>query len=204
MKRLYNKKIFLVFVILVLILVATTYFFYSNNKLPSNSIFPPVADAVSSGVVTEPAPSDLPTTLPSVNLPNGLVEYKNKYYKFNLNYPDILSVSEFAENGGGRTILFEGNKGNEKYGFQIFVTPYKYKKITNERFRMDEPSGIIDRPTEVLIDGLQATIFYSKNTFMGDTREVWFINNGFLYEVVTYKDLDDWLSKIMTTWKFTK
>jgi hypothetical protein len=37
---------------------------------------------------------------------------------------------------------------------------------------------------------------------MGYTREVWLINNGFLYEVVTYKDLDAWLGTIMQTWEF--
>ena len=37
---------------------------------------------------------------------------------------------------------------------------------------------------------------------MGDTREVWFIHGGFLYEVVTYKELDDWFAGIMRTWKF--
>ena len=37
---------------------------------------------------------------------------------------------------------------------------------------------------------------------MGDAREVWFIKNGFLYEVTTYKELDAWLASIMQTWKF--
>ena len=37
---------------------------------------------------------------------------------------------------------------------------------------------------------------------MGDTREVWFINNGFLYEVATYKNLDAWLAELMSNWKF--
>jgi hypothetical protein len=38
---------------------------------------------------------------------------------------------------------------------------------------------------------------------MGDTREVWFIHGGFLYEVTTYKQLDSWLAPIMQTWQFT-
>ena len=36
----------------------------------------------------------------------------------------------------------------------------------------------------------------------GDTREVWFIHGGYLYEVTTYKELDIWLAGIMRTWKF--
>ncbi len=39
------------------------------------------------------------------------------------------------------------------------------------------------------IDGVAATMFYGSNPIMGDTREIWFINAGFLYEVTIYKQL---------------
>jgi hypothetical protein len=48
-----------------------------------------------------------------------------------------------------------------------------------------------------------ATAFYGSNSAMGDTREIWFIRGGFLYEVTTYKELDTWLATIMLTWQFT-
>jgi hypothetical protein len=34
-----------------------------------------------------------------------------------------------------------------------------------------------------------ATMFYGSNSIMRDTREIWFINAGLLYEVTTYKQL---------------
>ena len=49
---------------------------------------------------------------------------------------------------------------------------------------------------------MKATAFYGHNDAMGDTREVWFIRGGFLYEDATYKELEPWLSEIMSTWKF--
>jgi hypothetical protein len=33
-------------------------------------------------------------------------------------------------------------------------------------------------------------MFFGSNSAMGDTREIWFIHGGFLYEVTTYKELD--------------
>jgi len=36
---------------------------------------------------------------------------------------------------------------------------------------------------------------------MGDTREIWFINAGLLYEVTTYKQRATWLVPIMQTVK---
>jgi hypothetical protein len=53
-----------------------------------------------------------------------------------------------------------------------------------------------------MIDGTQATMFYGTNAIMGDTREVWFIKGGLLYEVTTYQQLDTWLAQIMQTWQF--
>ena len=45
-------------------------------------------------------------------------------------------------------------------------------------------------------------MFFGSNSIMGDTREVWFVHGGYLFEVNTYKDLDSWLSQIMQTWVF--
>ena len=57
-------------------------------------------------------------------------------------------------------------------------------------------------PKEVTVGGARGTMFYGYNPTMGDTREVWFIHGGFLYAVITYKELDTWLAGIMSTWKF--
>ena len=45
-------------------------------------------------------------------------------------------------------------------------------------------------------------MFFGNNSIMGDTREIWLIHGGFLYEVTTYKQLDSWLGPIMQTWTF--
>ena len=55
---------------------------------------------------------------------------------------------------------------------------------------------------DITIDGTPAKSFFGYNDQMGDTREVWFIHGGYLYEVTTYKPLDTWLTPILQTWKF--
>ena len=86
--------------------------------------------------------------------------------------------------------------------FQVYVTPYADKQVTSQQFTLDEPSGVKKDAKDVMIGGVRGTMFFSTNTSLGNTREVWFIKNGFLYEVTTYQELDAWLSQIMTTWKF--
>jgi hypothetical protein len=75
-------------------------------------------------------------------------------------------------------------------------------EITEARFQLDEPSGVVNQLTHVTVNEVPATMFFGSNSVMGDTREIWFIR-GFFYEVTTYKEFDSWLTPIMQTWQFT-
>lgn len=132
--------------------------------------------------------------------PQGQKEYHNLTYRFSLFYPDDLSLTTYHGAGSTLTLTFQTTDGSK--GFQIFVTPYGASQVTPERFKMDEPSGVMASSTNIMLDGVSATVFFGSNTAMGDTREVWAIYHGFLFEVSTYKDLDAWLSQIMSTWQF--
>lgn len=127
-------------------------------------------------------------------------EYKNLLLHFSLIYPKDLKVKEYDDGTSASTITFE-DAANEK-SFQIFVVPYQGNQITEEQFKKDVPSGIMKEPVDIIIDGVQGTMFFSTNASLGDTREVWFIRGGFLYEVTTYANLDSWLAQILSTWRF--
>ena len=127
-------------------------------------------------------------------------EYDSPTYHFKLLYPSDFTVNEYDEDDGSHTTTFEGASPGD--GFQISVRPYTSSYITPERFKTDDPSGVMLQAQDIAIDGAPAKIFFGKNNQMGETREVWFIHGGFLYEVTTYKALDSWLGDIMITWKF--
>lgn len=131
---------------------------------------------------------------------SGYLSYSNQKFHFALSYPPDLKLSTYNESGGAFTASFQDPSTNE--GFEVYVTPYDMAQIDETEFKLDEPSGTFNDPTNVVIDGTQATMFYGSNAIMGDTREVWFIHGGFLYEVATYKALDSWLGGIMQTWQF--
>ena len=142
--------------------------------------------------------ADLPKGEPR-NITRGYNEYLNTDYKFSVFYPQDFQFDQRDEGNGAKSIAFEDAEG--KKGFQIFVVPYS-ETITTERFKQDEPSGVLQEPVNTLVDGVQATAFYGQVPDLGDTREIWFIRGGFLYEVATYKELEPWLAEIMSTWKF--
>ena len=54
-------------------------------------------------------------------------------------------------------------------------------------------------PMDLSLNSALATMFFGRDPLLGDTREVWFIHGGYLFEVSTPKMLDEWLGNIMFT-----
>jgi hypothetical protein len=129
------------------------------------------------------------------------VTYEDAALGFSLTYPKELAVTEYEEEGGARTLVFA--KPGEQYGFQIFIAPYAGKVITEERLRKDLPGAAVREPVEVVIgSGIQASAFWSESPVIGESREVWFIYDGYLYEATTYARLDSLLGEVLATIDF--
>jgi len=144
---------------------------------------------------TETSGMEIPREIPA-----GMREYKNETYGFSLFYPEDMIIREIDEGGGARTFIFEDVANN--LGFQIFVVPYSQSQVSQERFKKDIPSGVRLGMTDTIIDGAIGATFYSSHFALGETREIWFIHSGYLYEVTTLKPMALWLETIMQSWKF--
>ena len=141
--------------------------------------------------------------------------YKHSSPDFSLNYPKELKIDNYKENEG-ETIVFthprnsEVSKPEGKIGFQIYITPFDDgEALTRERILKDLPEAVIEEPLRVVVNPsapeegrIQGLIFWSASEDIGRTRELWFIHGGFLYEITTYAHLDEWLAKIMDSFRF--
>jgi hypothetical protein len=132
--------------------------------------------------------------------PAGEKEYHSMQYHFSILYPDYLSVKEVPEVGGSLTVTFESIP--ESKGFQIYVLPYGQPKVTEQQFKLDNPSGVRKGLKNISIAGATGATFYGSDELLGDTAEVWFIKSPYLYEITTLKDLASWLEPIIQTWEF--
>ena len=130
--------------------------------------------------------------------------YQTQRFHFSLLYPDSLQVQEQISPEGTLTVGFENKDARDPRGFQVYVQPYDLTEVTPARFQADEPSGVYKDPQSVTIDGASGEAFYSVDANLGDTREVWFINKGLLYEVTTPKPLEAWFRDILGTWQFVE
>jgi hypothetical protein len=155
--------------------------------------------ALGTEATTSPQASHL-DPLPSRQLLPGVKEYRSNDYHFSVKYPGDLPPRETHDRGHSLSVTFQKEAGQP--GFAIYVAPINGNEITEERFLLDEPSGVRNDPTIISVDGVKALAFHGFDAAMGQTYEVWFIKGGFLYEVSTYKEIEPGLNEVLSTWRF--
>jgi hypothetical protein len=135
---------------------------------------------------------------------DGQAIYTNTHYGFSIKYPLDFVETEYPEGADALTIVFQ-KTGEESKGFQIFVIPYPETQISQERIKTDLKGAPMKNVTEVILPGnIRAVHFNSVAPIIGDSSEVWFIHNGYLFEVTTYAALDTWLAGVLATMQFSK
>lgn len=191
----------LIIILLVAILIAgIIYFIFFNKKTPLESI---VGDEIENEITGLEKTYTL--TLSKDNPENNV--YTDSQYKFSFEYPKDFTVTKFQEGEYGNTILVsrkDPSTGSGQESFQIFIAPFDEPgPLTKERVLIDLPDLVINNPeNRILKNGAVALIFFSEESSIGKTREVWFINGGYLYQISTYKELDGLVAAIISTWRF--
>jgi len=173
----------------------------SSKAVAASAAIPTIVASSTDGTTTPSAPPLTDTSLKAHRVPpSGDSEYYDVNYRFSLFYPRSLQTTVYNEGGGAQTVTFQSDQSAE--GFQVYVVPYSEQNVSADQFHKDEPSGVMQSPLNITIDGVSATSFYSTDATLGDTAEIWFIHNGYLFEVTTVKSLAPWLSQIMRSWEF--
>ena len=201
----YNKQYMAVGLFLVVMLSLMGYYVVSKPDAATVAAQRGAFDGVTAIATSSPSSSLSSSTPDTVSesavQPPNTKKYESTLYHISLFYPDDLDASEKPLKSNSMIIAFKGTAA--KSGFQIFVTPYNEPKISQKRFLQDEPSGVMNNPANITINGVSATEFYSTNDAMGATREIWFLRGGWLYEITAPQSLDSWLLQIMETLRFS-
>ena len=130
--------------------------------------------------------------------------YADTSNHFSFNYPADFTITNLPADNGATAILVQSIP--KHVGVQILVTPYTdtevdmtadiiHASIPDIEIHDSQPVNV--RPTR------KGLAFISDNkSFGGQSREVWFIFGGNLYQISTYLELDDFLKGIFATWQF--
>lgn len=192
---------FSIFLVIVIVLAGGWYFL--RGGFNTQSLFVNPMEYRGTQPITASSSPDLAKEVSMAgDAPLGYVKYANSKYSFSYYHSPEASVKEYDEGGGAMTVVQE-NVAKVR-GLQIFIVPYAESQITDERFRKDVPSGVrynIENTT-VGVKRIPAVTFNSYDDFLGETRELWFIHDNYLYEVTTFKGFGDWFAPIIQTWRF--
>ena len=186
-----KSKLYAVIIIVVLV-VAGAYFLWSRGGLTSLNLGS--SNSENQGDAGAPAGGE------SADISET---YISPDYGFSFKYPKGFNATELSDDLGD-TVLVQG--AEEKSGFQVYITPFdEAEPLTGARILQDLPPSEVIDPKDVLIGegkAINAVIFLSTNPSFGKTREVWFIREGFLYQVTTYEGQDNMIGPILETLKF--
>jgi hypothetical protein len=132
-------------------------------------------------------------------------QYRNDTYRFALLVPEALQEHRQQDPGGSDVLVFQND--NKSWGFQISIRAFDEPgQLTETRIRKDIPSSqmVIDSAEQIAIgqDGYPALTFYSQDAALDDTREIWFVRNGYIFQISGYAKNESWLLQIVDTLRF--
>ncbi|HEY6021774.1 MAG TPA: hypothetical protein VIY48_18470 [Candidatus Paceibacterota bacterium] len=132
--------------------------------------------------------------------------YSNTTYRFTLMMPEGFKAQESTDPQTSSDVITLQNQSGD--GIQILVSPFDEDTgsyiLTKERILQDIPGLAISNEQPVNIGTNYIGLAFKSNNaaFDGDSREVWFVFHGNLYQISTYARLDPLLQAIFKTWQF--
>ncbi len=183
-----KKSFYLIYIIIIIIIFSLFAYYYRKN----------------SHIEVDPNTYNevvlVPKHIESRFAPPGFSHYWNTEYQFSLFYPVSYKVDEYKNEDKSITIVFQDPANYN--GFQVYITPYYTDKITEEQFLKDVPSGVKIGEQKTTLDGIEAVAFKSEDIDLGKTLEVWSINYGYLYEILTQEGGEDIINNAVSSWRF--
>jgi len=120
---------------------------------------------------------------------------------FSIQLPDEVHSTTYSLEDGQEMVVYEN--ADATIGFQVFTMPVTGPLPTTvEELWNEMPDLTVTDLETSVIDGRDAITFYSQDPDIGETFEVWFVHDGLLYQVMTYRHLETWLTDILQTWQF--
>lgn len=184
--------------ILVLLIVVGGFVWLRNSPFATRDSAPVPSENLSSKPITS---EDVEQAAAAIDSEEALL-YAHADNSFQFFYPKGFRVGRVADEASETVLLQDGQN---RLGMQLVVSEFQEAgPLTAERIRKDIPDLAMAYEKAVTVGGEQAVAFISQNPSLGETREVWLVHGGRLYQFTTYAPASDFLSKLLGTWKFNE
>lgn len=179
---------YLSFVIILFIFLGIGFLFFKKNYNPDIQAYTPSTSIEEDNSQME------------AELVSGF--YTNKTYGFNMKVPSTLRATGFEE-GGGNNVLIRGDyAGFKNFSMQVYISPFDEDiSLDIARIKKDIPDMKMIDPIQIKTDGAPTVAFFSEDGGI-KYRQIWFVHDYNLYQIITKAEQDDLTAKIMDTWKW--
>jgi hypothetical protein len=162
-------------------------------------IYLSLRDAESRTPVEEDASETPSLTLENTQVEEGLLRHSEPTFSFS--YPAEWVVTSF-EDAEGETVLLRDRSTNGDV--QLYLTPFDEAIVlTAARIKQDLPSLSVIDPLQVEIGKRVSGVYFkSVKEGIGEAQEVWFVHEGFLYQITAVKTHPKALADILASFKF--
>jgi len=133
------------------------------------------------------------------------VRYTHPMYGFSFEKPDGYTVGSFNDGQGGETVVVQKTSNDvAKSGFQIYIyDALEPVELTPQLIKEELPGTNVNNPKKIILDGAPGIMFDSNSSsFEGSSFEIWFIHQGFVYQISSYSEFASELQNIIGSWKF--
>jgi len=151
--------------------------------------------------VLSPAGFDLAPVAEPPTLSIGGEDYVSSRYGFRFRLPEGWRVTELEDRGGEMILARQAEGGG---AFQIFITPYDepVESFSVARVQRDLPDLVMTAPTTFALSDGAGLTFVSEGPPFGESREIWFVRAGRLYQMSAYLSDEELLREVLQTWRF--
>lgn len=131
------------------------------------------------------------------------IRYEHKNPDFSFEKPDgyVVGVTEQE----GNKVIVVSNKTDSSAGFQVLISQLPgVAELTPSYIQAELPGIAMQDPKAIVLDGKGKGVMFSSNSeaFGGKSFEIWFIADGYVYQVSSYASFAAELQNIIGTWKF--
>ena len=191
---------------LLVALGAAYYYFGKTNRVVDAAVAAQQAFDAEVAQARAANAEGLSTTSAVVATQDAQASFANTYKDpagFSFEYPEGLTAGSFTDPDSGAETITVQDAGKH-VGFQVYVSAWQGtgSVITSSDVTSQLPQiGAHDFAT-LQVGDVEALAFSASDPNFGDSRQVWFVRGGALYQASTYLTQAALLEKVVGTWQW--
>ena len=131
--------------------------------------------------------------------------YVHPQFGFSFEKPEGYTIGVIPDGEDAQTVVVQNaNSGNAEDGFQVYIYPTDEQvQLTPQLIQSDLPGTVVNNAQKIVLDDAPGMMFESNNEhFGGSSFEIWFVREGYVYQISSYGAYASDLQGIIGTWKF--